>query len=237
MLGPHAGVPLQPYPAAAPYPYPPVQPYSAFAVQSAPVLPSPVAQPANYSNRRRLTASKQPAIFFIALTVVILALSVASLVLREWVDLCSIEVGLTDGSFSGQHVSLNTLKDAFCSYPIEDFMCGNLCSDLKDLILAGKVMRGLGIAATVFTGLALFNMALLLLRPERLFRRYLLRIVLLASMISWEIGAFLYVGYYVRISENSLYKTVGPGLGIAISVAVLHLINCVLGNLAISRLI
>jgi len=47
----------------------------------------------------------------------------------------------------------------------------------------------------------------------------------------------MYVGYYVRITEKSLYTSVGPGLGIAIVVTVLHLISCVLGNIAISKLV
>jgi len=101
----------------------------------------------------------------------------------------------------------------------------------------GKTTRGLGIAATTLTGLGLLHMVLLLVRPKRFWKGRVMRAVLLVGMLLWGIGVFIYVGYYVRITEKSLYTSVGPGLGIAIAVTVLHLISCVLGNIAISKLV
>ena len=238
VLGQYPGVPLQPYPPAPPYPYP-IPPQPTFSVQSPPILPSLADQPViEYSNRRRIPANKQPVISFIGLTVITIVLSAVSLALHQWVDLCGVEVGLTDGTLGGQLVSLHTIKDVFCDSSAPDTLCVNMCSDLKDLIQVGKTTRGLGIAATTLTGLGLLHMVLLLVRPKRFWKGRVMRAVLLAGMLLWGIGAFMYVGYYVRITEKSLlYTSVGPGLGIAIAVTVLHLISCVLGNIAISKLV
>ena len=98
-------------------------------------------------------------------------------------------------------------------------------------------MQGMGISATIATGLCILRMLLLLWRPRRWCKGLFMRIGLVVAMAMWVFGTCVYVGYYASISDNSSDTSMGPGLGLAIAVSVLQIVNCGVGNLAVSKLV
>jgi hypothetical protein len=95
-------------------------------------------------------------------------------------------------------------------------------------------MLGMGIAATLCTGLCLILILLLLLRPNIAIsrRRLIVRVALDLTAAVWVVGTLVYTWYYVDNREAGY----GLGLLLSFAIAILQLINCVLGNKAVSKL-
>jgi len=234
---PGQGAPYYPAPAyyAQPNPYPGPQPYG--GLQPAPVIYQ--GQPIlGYEDRPRTQQENIPAYIFIALALLIIVLSAVALELHQWVEICNVDFGLTKAYGDGESVSLSSLKDDFCDFSIPtDTICGNMCTNMKDLIKAGNAMQGIGITSIVSSVLSIIRMVILLVRRRSCCKGLFARLTLVVAMFFWAIGTITYVSYYAQINNGASDSSIGPGLGLAIAVCVLQILKCIIGNIAISRLI
>lgn len=232
---PYGGLQAQSNPYSAPQPYGGLQ--SVYSPQAAPMLPQPVVhsdQPVYIPPQDKCTAYA-----FIILAVIIIVLSAIDLELHYWIFLCGADISLTDVYFSNYNGSINHTKNLFCSGLLytEEECDGSMCSHLKDLQAAGQITQGMGITATVCTGICLILMLLLLLRPttHRL-KLVFMRIAIVVPAVVWAIGAVVYLGYFVYVASSASNSTIGFGLVLAIAIIGVQVVNCVLGNKAVTKL-
>ena len=228
--------PPQPYGGMQAQPYGAMQPQQVYPGQAAPMYPPPVVYQDQFDDPPT-QQEKLPAYIFICLAALIILLSAIALEVHEWVHSCGARISLTDVYYEGYEESISHSKDIFC----DDYgylpTCTNACSVLKHLDQAGKSMRGMGITATLSTALCIVRMVLLLLRPRRCCKGLFARIGMVVAMMFWVIGTIIYASYYASVKEDESDSSIRAGLGLAIAVGVLQIINCILGNIAISKLV
>lgn len=232
---PYGGMQAQPNPYPVQQPYGGMQPQPVYPGQA--MYPPPVVYQVQSDDQPRTLQEKLPAYIFICLAVLIIVLSAIALELHEWVHSCGARISLTDVYDEGYDESISYTKDMFCDGYFYLGTCKNVCSVLKHLNQAGKTMRGVGITSTLSTALCILRMVLLLVRPRRCCKGLFMRIGMVVAMIFWVIGTVVYVGYYASVKEDASDSSIRGGLGLAIAVAVLQIINCVIGNIAVSKLV
>lgn len=252
-------VPVNSYPDPQVYGYPSVQIYPNLQPQSYPlqdypainvplIYPGqPVDNPVRSRRRVRRPARRQqrvltPGVKLLAcaqifLSFLIVVLSVFALHLNHWVKYCSIHIGLQDTYYDGDTISFNKQEDTFCSLPFDGLSdCGDICSHMKSFKSSGIQMIGLGTPAMLATGLCFIRMVVLLVRRIRLCRELILRFVLVAVMVLWVTGTVLYISTYWDVQSDT-ETDVEEGFSLAIVVAMLQVVHCVLGNVAVSKLV
>ena len=175
---------------------------------------------------------------FIGLSIVVVILSIVCLCVHEWVHYCYYRISLTDAYYEQYSGSLSDLKRVYCDdFSSIDFgSCGDMCTNFEDLYSGGKSMRGLGIAATISTGVSILRMFLLIIRPRRWCRGLIMRLSLLFATMMWLAGTIIYIGIYAAVHSDASKSKIGPGLSLAIAIAVILMVNCVLGNVVVSKL-
>jgi hypothetical protein len=203
------------------------------------MYPPPVVYQGPPDDPPRTLQEKIPAFLFICLAALIILLSAIALELHEWVHSCGARISLTDVYDEGYDESLSYTKDMFCDgyFYLKYDSCRDICSALKHLYKAGKTMKGMGITSIISTALCILRMVLLLVRPRRCCKGLFMRIGMVVAMILWVIGTVVYVADYASVKEDASGSSIRAGLGLAIAVAVLQIINCVLGNIAVSKLL
>lgn len=98
-------------------------------------------------------------------------------------------------------------------------------------------MQGMGITATVCTGVCFLLILLLLLRPHLTKRIGLIvRIAVCVTAFIWAVGTLVYLGYFIDVENDATDSNIGLGLLLALAIAILQLINCILGSAAVTRL-
>lgn len=240
--GPYYAAPNYP---AQPNPYPVLQPYAqpnSYPQPYGGLQPAPVIYPGQpvqgYANRPRTHQEKLPAYIYMILALIIIVLSIIALESHEWVDYCDLDISLTRAYSDGDSMSLSSLKNDVCDFSFPSTSaCGDICSNLKKLISAGNVMRGIGITSIISSALSILRMVLMLVRQRSCCKGLFMRISLVVAMALWVLGTFVYVGNYGSINNGASKSSFGPGLGLAIAICVLQVFKCVLGNIAISKLI
>jgi len=178
---------------------------------------------------------KVPLFAYICVAVIAELAGIVDLVLHYWIWYCGVKFSLTNAYDGPFKMSLSSLADDCVSgYSSED--CGDICTNIKHLRDAGNVMEWLGALAIVFTGISVFCMVLLVFIPKR-FLVILTKVLLSMGMMMWVIGTVVYIGLFAEVSNNATNETrVFPGLGLAIANAALHVVTCLLGYMAASRL-
>lgn len=222
-------------------PSPPLQSYGGLQPQygSPASLPSSpyvqyADQPAAYSGIR---PSKTFAYVYMILAAIIISLSAVDLELHYWIRLCGGNVSLTDIYWLNYSGSLGHVEELYCDLYNAPSDCGNMCANLRNLKTAGQVTQGIGITATVCTGICLLLVLLLLLRPNLPKRLGIfVRIAVYVTAMIWAVGTFAYLGYYIDVGSDASDSNIGLGLLLALAITVLQVINSLLGNMAVARL-
>lgn len=231
-----------------PNPYPPMQSYGGLQPQSnspaqaAPLLSPPFAiyagQPIGEpSGQFRVQNSKALAYIYMIFSIIIILLSAVDLELHYWVFICGADISLTDMYWFDISISLSEAKDFYCGLSEPMDFCGNLCNTLKDFETSGQVMRGMGIAGVVCTSVCFLIVLLLVIRRctnQRV--RLIVRIAVVVTTVLWLVGSLVYFGYALDYGNGQAGSVIGPGVILALVITVLQLINCVLGNAAITKI-
>jgi hypothetical protein len=171
------------------------------------------------------------------LAAVIIMLSAVDLELHYWIRLCGGNVSLTDIYWLNYNGGLSQVRELYCGLWGAPSDCGNMCDNLQKLKSSGQVMQGMGITATVCTGVCFLLILLLLLRPHLTKRIGLIvRIAVYVTAFIWAVGTFVYLGYFIDVGNDATDSNIGLGLLLALAIAILQLINCILGNAAVTRL-
>ena len=228
--------------------YPPLQSYAVLQPQSdspaqgAPLLSPPFAiyagQPIGQPGGQfRIQNSKVLAYIYMILAVVIILLSAVDLELHYWVYICGGNISLTHIYWFDSPLSLSEAKDIYCSISIYEDFCGNMCNIIKELLTSGKVMRGMGIAGAVCTGACFLIILLLVIRRTTNRRiRQIVRLAVVLTAVMWLVGTLVYFGYALNVGNGDGGSVIGQGLILALVIMVLQLVNCALGNAAITKL-
>jgi hypothetical protein len=219
-----------------------MQPRSDSPAQAAPLLSPPFAiyagQPiGDPVERMRTQNAKVFAYIYMVFAVIIILLSAVDLELHYWVYLCGANISLTNIYWFDSPQSLSQAKDFYCglSSPID--FCGNMCNIIKELETSGQVMRGMGITATVCTGICILLILLLLIRrTTSQHMRQIARLAVILTAIIWAVGTFVYLGYSFDAGNNQSGSMLGQGLILALVITVFQLVNLALGNVAITKL-
>ena len=98
-------------------------------------------------------------------------------------------------------------------------------------------MVGLGTPAMLSTGICIIHMVLILVRQRIWCRGLFQRFALVAAMVLWLVGTILYIVTYMRVESNASQTSIEEGFALAIAMALLQIGHCVLGNIAISKLL
>ena len=237
------------YPAPQPYgglqapalSYPPLQPYGGLQPQSgnpAQAAPLPSSPYVRYADQ---PAASQPsklfAYIYMILAAAIIILSAVDIELHFWIRLCGGLVSLTHIYWSNINGSFDQIRELYCDLWNSPSECGNMCDNLQTLQSSGQVMRGMGITAAVCTGICLLLILLILLRPNITKRiQIIVRLAMCATAIIWAVGTFLYLGFFFEVVDDATDSSINLGLLLALAITILQIINCVLGNLAVTRL-
>jgi len=179
---------------------------------------------------------KVPLFAYICLVVSVELIGIVDLALHSWIRYCEVRFGLKEiysDDFEDENLG-DLVSDCVSGYSSED--CGDICSNLKHLRDAGNVMEWLGALAIVFTGISAICMIVLAFSHKRIIA-ILTKILLPMGMVMWVIGTVVYIGLFAEVSNNASNKTaMQQGLGLAIANAALHVVTCLLGYMAVSRL-
>jgi len=234
--------PAQPYSDLQTQPnlYPSLQPYGGLQPDYPPQAAPMLTRPAVYSDQLVVIRprEKTAAYIFLILAVITILLSSLDIELHYWVLLCGANISLTHVYFSNINGSISHMKSLFCSKSLfPDEQCGSMCNYTQDLQKAGNITQGMGITATVCTGICLLLMLLLLLRPSgHRLKGVIVRVAVIVTAAVWTVGAVVYLGYFVHVMSEESNSNVGFGLVLAMIIIVLQAINCVLGNRAVTKL-
>jgi len=227
------------YSAAQPFDGLQAQPYGGlqpdYSPQAVPMLGFPIV----YSGQPVIhPREKTVAIIFIIFAVIIIVLSVIDIELNFWIYLCGANIGLTHITYLVFTGSISEAKDFFCGNSSNLFeLCSGMCSNLQHLQTAGSVTQGMSITAIVCTGICILLMLLLLLRPSgHRLKGVIVRVAVITTAVVWIVGAVVYVGYYVNVANNTSDSSWSIGLVLAMVIIVLQVINCMLGNKAVTKL-
>ena len=180
--------------------------------------------------------NKSFAVAYLITALIIAVLCLVDLLLNEWVEYCFLEIGLNEYSFDGDARSLSSAVNELCPSASSSFFCGDPCENMTKLRNAGAVMDGMGYAALASIVLLMLRMILLILKPNRTCGGIVMRIVLIGSTVVWIVGTIVYIALYSSVSSNTSNTQVHGGLVLAVIVSVMLIGNCVLGNVAVTKL-
>lgn len=204
-----------------------------------PLLAKPIAVAVNVSQRmsseETLTRNVRIAVYVhLGLSMLMLVLSVVDLCLHKWVEYCGTRISLSAAYPSGD--SLKDFKNQYCSAAEVNAQCGDICGNLKRLMLAGQVMGSFGGFALVLSFLAVLGIGYLRWGTQHHWCRVLLRILYPFAATCWLVGTMVYVGLYIYIHDDTSDSSTGFGLQLAISLMMVQIIICVLGNIVVTYL-
>lgn len=202
------------------------QQYGGMQIQGGPLLPS-----SSSPQRENL-----PSYIFLVLAAFVLAFSAVNLSLNYWVYYCGTWLSLEDIVSGGYSDSIShTIKD-ICDYPSYYLSCDHLCGNLKDFRTAGRVMLAFGIISMVLTGLAVMRFMMLLMHYSLCLQGWIVRGAMIGGTFAWVLGTIVYGGMYGKVHNEDKESITGPGLELAIAIAVLQLVMCAIGMVAVKKL-
>lgn len=185
-----------------------------------------------------LTSKEQtPLIVYLLFVTLVELIGIVDLSLHTWIRYCDARFSLTylySDEFTD--VSLSDLIDD-CYDGYTDGPCGDVCSNLKHIRDAGNTMLWLGAISIALTAISAVSVVILVFTSKR-FMGIAARLLLPTGMAIWIIGTVVYIALFAQVSNNASNETnVEAGMGLAIANAVLHVVCCLLGYVAASRLV
>lgn len=207
------------------YPQESTQPFGGMQMQGAGPLSS------DQPHREAL-----PSYIFLVLAAFVLAFSAVNLSLNYWVYYCGNWLSLEDMVSGGYSTSLtNTIND-ICDFPSYYLSCDHLCDHLKDFRAAGRAMLAFGIISMVLTCIAAVRFMMLLMRYPMYFKGIILKVAMIGGTATWILGTIVYGGIYGTVHNDDKESITGPGLELAIAIAVLQLVMCFIGMVGVNKL-
>jgi len=172
-----------------------------------------------------------PSYIFLVLAAFALALSAVDLGLNYWVVSCGTWLSLQNVVEGGSSTSISDIINGDCYY-----WCDHFCDDLKDFRSAGRVMLAFGIISMLLTGLAVVRFMMLLMHYPMCLRGYIVRGAMIGGAATWALGTIVYGGLYGKVHNKHKDSLTGPGLQLAIFIAVLQLVMCTIGMVGVKKL-
>jgi len=207
--------------------------------QAQPLLPKPIVvapnvSQANFSEQRLTRGVKISVYVHLGLSMAIIVLSVVDLNLHNWVQYCGPRVSLMNTYSDDKSQSLRDVKNVYCSANVVNLECGDVCGNLKRLIIAGQVMLSCGVVALVLSCLTIMGILYVIWCPIRHWCGKLLRGAYVSAALLWIVGTMAYVGLYIYIHDNTSDSSTGPGLQMAIALMFIQIINMIFGNIMVN---
>ena len=199
----------------------PPQPFGGMQIQGSSPLPS------DQPHREAL-----PSYIFLVLAAFVRAFSAVNLSLNY----CGAWVSLEDIVSGGYSNSITHSINIVCDYPSYYSTCDHLCGNLKDFRSAGRVMLAFGIISMVLTCVAAVRFMMLLMRYPMYFKGLILKVAMVGGTAMWILGTIVYGGIYGTVHNEDKDSITGPGLELAIAIAVLQLVMCFIGMVGVNKL-
>lgn len=177
-----------------------------------------------------------PSYIFLVLAAFVLAFSAVDLSLNYWVYYCGTWVSLVDIVSGGYSNSLTSTINDICDFPSYYLSCDHLCGNLKDFRSAGGVMLAFGIISMISTCVAAVRFMMLLMRYPMYFKGLILKVTMVIGTVAWILGTIVYGGIYGTVHHEDKESITGPGLELAIAIAVLQLVMCFIGMVGVNKL-
>lgn len=177
----------------------------------------------------RVQNSKVFAYIYLIFAVIVIVLSVFDLQRHDWISFCGNNISLTKVYRNDYHESVSQAKEHCDEISPSYRECGsNMCDILQELETSGQAMLGMGITSNIYAVISPVLILLLELRPT-----------IIASGLTalmWVAGTIVYLGNSFEVGSSGSNPDIEFGLFLALAITILQLINCALGNVAISKL-